>query len=241
MRAQQVEHDRLHRVVVDAEHELADDRRAPRRPTGRATRSGRGRRRPGGRQAHLRGPPSRWRGRRASGCPSTSRRAITVVEPLVEPALALAPRPQHAADDHRRLAAAAPQVGQHGPLDHLLHLVRHAGHGVDDLVDARPYGQISPGAVPRVCGMTVAPTGTSAWRRLFAGHRAGRASANMLADHVGDGVVRAPARHAHHRGDRLAGEVVVGRPEPTAHDHRVGVLEQRGAARPRCGRGCRRP
>src|SRR5579875_1873877 len=28
---------------------------------------------------------------------------------------------------------------------------------------------MSPGAVPFVCSMTVAPTGTSAWRRLFAG------------------------------------------------------------------------
>jgi hypothetical protein len=32
-----------------------------------------------------------------------------------------------------------------------------------------PTGQISPGAVPRVCAITVAPTGTSAWRRLFSG------------------------------------------------------------------------
>ena len=33
--------------------------------------------------------------------------------------------------------AAGPQVGQDGPLEHVLHLVGHAGHGVDDLVADR--------------------------------------------------------------------------------------------------------
>ena len=75
-------------------------------------------------------------------------------------------------------------------------------------------GQISPGAVPRVCGMTVAPTGTSAWRRLFSGIRRPR-DGEQLADHVGDGVV-GHELDAHHLGDRVAGEVVVGRPEPAA-------------------------
>ena len=47
----------------------------------------------------------------------------------------------------------AAQVGQDRPLDHLLHLVRHAGHGVDDLaVVGSPTGQISPGAVPGSAG-----------------------------------------------------------------------------------------
>ena len=31
-----------------------------------------------------------------------------------------------------------------------------------------PTGQMSPGAVPRVWGITVAPAGTVAWRRLLA-------------------------------------------------------------------------
>ena len=34
-----------------------------------------------------------------------------------------------------------------------------------------PTGQIRPGAVPRVCGMTVAPSGTRACRRLLSGMR----------------------------------------------------------------------
>ena len=58
------------------------------------------------------------------------------IEALVEPALALAPRAQRAADDHAGVARSTTQVGQHGALDHLLHLVRHTGHRVDDLVDA---------------------------------------------------------------------------------------------------------
>ena len=49
-----------------------------------------------------------------------------LVEALVEPALALAPRLQHPAGDDPRLAGAGPQVRQHGPLEHVLHLVGHA-------------------------------------------------------------------------------------------------------------------
>ena len=57
----------------------------------------------------------------------------------------------------------ATQLGQDRPLEHLAHLVRHAGHGEHDLLGlADRTGQIRPGAVPRVCGMIEAPTGTSA-------------------------------------------------------------------------------
>ena len=130
---------------------------------------------------------------------------------------------------------AATQVGQDGPLDHVLHLVRHARHGVDDLVDRRPTGQISPGAVPRVCGMTVAPTGHHAPGAGCSRPSRRPRDGEHLADRVGDVVVGLQL-DAHHRGDRLAGEVVVGRPEAAAHDHRIGLGEQARAARPRCGR-----
>jgi hypothetical protein len=63
-------------------------------------------------------------------------------------------------------ALASHQVGQDRAFEHVGHLVGHARHGVDDLL---ADGQISPGAVPRVCGMIVAPRGTSACRRLFSG------------------------------------------------------------------------
>ena len=46
--------------------------------------------------------------------------------------------------------------------------------------------------------------------------------ANISRDHVGDGVVL-DQLDTHHRGDRLAGQVVVGRAEAAAHDHGVGV------------------
>ena len=73
------------------------------------------------------------------GSPASSRRGDDVVEALVEPALALAP---HACSTRLAITdgspARAPQVGQHGPLEHLVHLVRHAGHGVDHLRRRRP-------------------------------------------------------------------------------------------------------
>ena len=47
-----------------------------------------------------------------------------------------------------------------------------------------------------------------------------------MSDHVGDGIV-VDQLDTHHRGDGLAGEVVVSRSETTAHDHRIGVRERR--------------
>ena len=64
------------------------------------------------------------------------------------------------------------QVGQHVLGDHVGHLVRHAGHRVDDLLHAvaASTSHRSPGAVPIGFGMTSPPFGTSAWRRLFSGN-----------------------------------------------------------------------
>ena len=67
-----------------------------------------------------------------------------VVEALVEPALALAPRAQHPAERSPPARRCAEQVGQHRPLEHLLHLVRHAGHGVHHLVARRRPGRSGP-------------------------------------------------------------------------------------------------
>ena len=47
----------------------------------------------------------------------------------------------------------------------------------------------------------------------------------MVADDVGDGVVELQL-DTHDGSDRVAGEIVVGRPEPAAHDDRIGGLEQ---------------
>ena len=116
------------------------------------------------------------------------------------------------------------EVGEDGPLDHLLHLVGHARHGVDDLV-AHRADQAGRGAGR--CSMTVAPAGTSAWRRLFSGMR-GPGDANMLADHVGQLVVDARASTPITCGDGLAGDVVLGGAEAAADDHRVGPRERLG-------------
>ena len=56
---------------------------------------------------------------------------------LGQPGLAGPPGAQHPADDDALfpgLGHAGPQVGQDAPLEHLGHLVGHAGNGVDHLV-----------------------------------------------------------------------------------------------------------
>ena len=92
-----------------------------------------------------------------------------------------------------------------------------------------------------VCGMTVAPSGTIAWRRLFSAMRAS-AGLEHLGDERRDLVVEVHLDAAHHRGDRVAGQVVVGRAEPatdrcTASASASEVAEN-GA---RFGQRCRRP
>ena len=77
--------------------------------------------------------------------------------------------------------------------------------------------------------MTVAPTGTSAWRRLFSGMRRPRL-ANMLRMRSAIVVVGAEL-DAHDLGDALAGDVVVRRTEAAAHDHRVAALESEAERR----------
>ena len=55
-----------------------------------------------------------------------------------------------------------------------------------------------------------------------------------------DHAVVAHQRHAHHLGDGLPGDVVLGRAEPAADDHGVAAGDGRPARR-RSGRGCRPP
>ena len=78
--------------------------------------------------------------------------------------------------------------------------------------------------MPRVWGMTVAPTGTIGLPEVVVGHGppAGR---EHLADALGHRVVRLQL-DAHHRGHRLSGDVVVRGAQATAHDDRVGSVER---------------
>ena len=85
----------------------------------------------------------------------------------------------------------------------------------------RRPGRSARAPCPGVCGMTVAPTGHdrpgAGCSRACAGRAprtcCGCASATVVVAHELD---------AHHLGDGLAGDVVLGRAEPAAHDHRVG-------------------
>ena len=81
--------------------------------------------------------PSQPLARNASvGVPGASSRSITSSSRSFSP-LSLSPHVRST-----RLAitavltAARDEVGQHRPVHHVVHLVRHAGHRVDDLVDA---------------------------------------------------------------------------------------------------------
>jgi hypothetical protein len=59
---------------------------------------------------------------------------------------------------------------------------------------------------------------------VVVGHPAATAGEH-LADAIGDRLVMFEI-DAHHHGDRLSGEVVMGRPEPAADDHGVGLVQQ---------------
>ena len=132
--------------------------------------------------------------------------------------------------------------GRIGPLDHLLHLVGHAGHGVDDLlvaVGARHRADEARRRAPPLLDDRWRPSGTSAWRRLLSAIVRPRDPniARITLDHR----LVAHERDAHHRGDGVAGDVVLGRAEAAAADHGVAAVQRDAAAPRRCGRGCRRP
>ena len=147
-------------------------------------------------------------------------RVDAVLEGLGQPGFARPPRAQHAAGDDARLLArlghAGAQVGQDAALEHLGHLVGDAGDGVDDLVPDRADearcraghlgddgGALRHVGLPRVVG------------------RHGAASRlEEAGDEVDDGLV-AHERDAHDLGDGLPGDVVLGGPEPAAHDDAV--------------------
>ena len=86
-----------------------------------------------------------------------------------------------------------------------------------------PIGQTRPGAVPGICSMGVAPSGTSAWRRLLGAISRPRFLEhlpNMLHDSVTPDQLR-----PHDLGDGFAGDVVLGGAQPPAADHGVGAGE----------------
>ena len=126
----------LHGLVVDAEHELTEQR-AQLGFLGR--RAARARSASSAAFAVMRTfKPSIPLARNASvGLPVRSSASIRSAEQLGEARLALAPRAQHPAHDHRRLAGPRPEVRDDRGGHDRAHLVRHAGHRVDHLVADR--------------------------------------------------------------------------------------------------------
>ena len=132
----------------------------------------------------------------------------------------------HVFSERDTIAACSParasRSGSTCSRDHQLHLVGHAGHRVDDLVadrgaDARARCRPSSGWARR-------RPGCRHWRRLLAGMSRPRPP-NSARDPL-DELLAPLELDAHDLGDRLAGDVVGGRPEPAAHDDRVGCVEQ---------------
>ena len=163
-------------------------------------------------------------------------RVEPVRDHLRERRLRRTPRLQRRRHDRRGLARTAQQVGDDVVGDHLLHLVRHARHRVDDLAVGQLAPQTRRGA-DRVRDR-LAALGDVGLAQVVLRHVA-HAGAEHLRDRLRELVV-AHERHAHELGDRVAGQVVLGRPETAADEHRVRTREliaQRGDdARP----GCRR-
>ena len=137
----------------------------------------------------------------------------------------MAPGAQHAALDHRADARPPLQIGDHGRADHGPHLVRHAGHRVDHLLADRAD------QAGRRAGHLRDRHGTVRDVRLtqVVGRHLPAARGEQRADPLGH-LGAADQGHAHHLGDRLAGDVVLGRPEPAAQDHRVAALQREADA-----------
>ena len=169
--AQQLQHHGLHRVVVDAEHDVADERAHLARPSGRAAR----RPRPSVAALAVRRTlmPSHPLARNASvGLPSVVEPVDDRVEAFVQAALALAPRAQRAADDDAGLAAHAP-AGRAARPAAPCPSSRGARRARRRPPSARPStmtGQISPGAVPRVCGMMAGADRHERLAKVVLGH-----------------------------------------------------------------------
>ena len=93
--------------------------------------------------------------------------------------------------------------------------------------------------MPRVWGMTVAPSGTSAWRRLFSGMRRPRASnIDRMASATSSSRTR-PTPMTSAMASRVTSSWVG--PRPPQQITASARVERLAAGRRPCGRGCRRP
>jgi len=162
---------------------------------------------------------------RTTASSTASRRSVELADAAVqllgEARFALAPGPQRPAADHGALAAATDEIGQDGPRHHLVHLVGHARHRVDDLAadradeTRRRAGHLGDRrGADRDVGLALVVLRHGPAARLEHG-----------ADALDDRRV-AHQRDTHDVGQHFAGDVVLGGAEPAAADHRVGPFQR---------------
>ena len=136
------------------------------------------------------------------------------------------PRLERSGADHRLLARARQQIRDHVVGDHLLHLVRHPGHRVDDARAA--VGQLERGAdagrgADRIRDR-LGTDGDVGLAQVVLGHLAGAGPEDPL--DVVDELLAPLELDAHDLGDHLAGDVVGRGPDAAADDHGVGLRDQ---------------
>ena len=221
--AQQVEHDGLHGVVVEPEDDVADEGPDPLLllvEDGGDLGFGRGL----GGDPHLESLPSarQERDRRGTGLVEAP---DLVVELLGQPGLGLAPGPQRPAVDHRGDAGPGPEVRQDALGHHLLHLPGHPGDRVHDLALVGTGERADEsGSRPRHRRVERGSHRYVGLEQVVVGHRAPAA-----AEHRPDPLDERLVPHeldAHHRGDGVAGDVVLGRPQSAADDDGVAAVER---------------
>ena len=142
-------------------------------------------------------------------------------EQFGEARFGVAPGAQDPALDHGGEPGASLQIGQHGAQHHGAHLVGHAGDGIDHLGAGRA-DQARGGAGH--LGNHRCALRHVRLAQVVRRHRApacGEQGADPLRD-----LFAAHQRHTQDLGDRLAGDIVLGRTETAAQDHRIAALER---------------
>ena len=214
------EHRVLHRLVVDAEDEVAEH--AAEGPLlGLDQLAGFGVGGGFGGEAHV--EPFDPAGEEGDGRVGLG--LDPVGDHLGEPRFGGAPGLEGSRHDDGSFAGPLEEVGQHIVGDHLLHLVGDARHRVDDSGRAADrHLAAQPGGGADGVGDDAAADGDLGLAQVVRRH-VSTPGAEQGCD-VLDELGAAFEGGAHHLGDRLAGDVVGGGPEAAAHDDRVGAAEQ---------------
>ena len=121
------------------------------------------------------------------------------------------PSPQRPAGDYSQVARTEAEVRQYRPLHHLVHLIGHTGHGVDHLLPDRA-DEAGRGTDPLLDHR--GPGGHLGLPGVVGGHLAASRDEHR-SDPIENRLIEHKL-HVHHGRDRLARDVVLCRPEPTA-------------------------